>query len=141
LIKLDRNMTIKRRAENIGARRDEIVNSKNSIRSTVLVVNPNSCSGLTGKNWEDLYAKFKGIFGENIEFAFSKKPGDGTLLARKYLKEGYKSVVAIGGDGTINEVANGFFEKKADGRFSSGVPYYKSNHKDSFVELKKHSYI
>jgi YegS/Rv2252/BmrU family lipid kinase len=31
-------------------------------------------------------------------------------LARKAIHEGYEMVVAVGGDGTINEVANGFFE-------------------------------
>ena len=45
-----------------------------------------------------------------LEVALTKKPGDGTVLARKFLKQGFKKVVAIGGDGTLNEVANGFFE-------------------------------
>ena len=40
---------------------------------TVLVVNPNSCGGLTGKNWENLYNQIKEIFGENPEVAFSQK--------------------------------------------------------------------
>ena len=78
---------------------------------TALIVNPNSCSGLTGKGWDDLYSKIKGILGSNIEVAFSNKPGDGTSLARQCLKQGFKNVVAIGGDGTLNEVANGFFEE------------------------------
>jgi diacylglycerol kinase (ATP) len=78
---------------------------------TVLVVNPNSCSGLTGKGWDDLYSKIKDILGDNIEVAFSKKSGDGTTLTRQFLKKGFKKVVAIGGDGTLNEVANGFFEE------------------------------
>src|SRR5919202_1522368 len=78
---------------------------------TVLIVNPNSCSGLTGKGWDDLYSKIKDILGSNIEVAFSKKPGDGTILARQFLKQGFKNIVAIGGDGTLNEVANGFFEE------------------------------
>ena len=76
---------------------------------TVLIANPSSSSGSTGKNWDDFYLKVKNIFGENPEVAFSKKSGDGTTLAREYLKKGFKNIVAIGGDGTINEVANGFF--------------------------------
>lgn len=79
---------------------------------TVLIVNPNSCSGLTGKNWEELYAKIKKIFGSDIKVVFSKNQGDGTNLARDYLRKGFDRVIAIGGDGTINEVANGFFEER-----------------------------
>ena len=76
---------------------------------TVLIVNPSSSSGSTGKNWEGFYIKVKKSFGRNPEFVFSKKSGDGTILARQYLEKGFKNIVAIGGDGTINEVANGFF--------------------------------
>ena len=74
------------------------------------MVNPNSCGGLTGNAWEALYVKIKGALGENLKVAFSRKPGDGTTLTRKFLKRGFTTIVAIGGDGTINEVANGFFE-------------------------------
>ena len=80
---------------------------------TVLIVNPNSCGGLTGKNWENLYNQIKEIFGEKPEVAFSQKSGDGTSLTRDFLRRGFKKIVAFGGDGTINEVANGFFEEIA----------------------------
>src|SRR5919204_3969265 len=76
---------------------------------TVLIVNPSSSSGSTGKNWNDFYLKIKEFFGENPEIVFTTKAGDGTSLAREYLEKGFKNIVAIGGDGTINEVANGFF--------------------------------
>src|SRR5215204_6714710 len=78
---------------------------------TILVVNPNSSSGLTGKGWNDLYSEIKEALGTSVEVALTKKPGDGTTLARQFLKQGFKKVVAIGGDGTLNEVANGFFEE------------------------------
>ena len=78
---------------------------------TVLVVNPNSSSGLTGKGWNDLYPEIKEALGTSVEVALTTKPGDGTTLARQFLKQGFKKVVAIGGDGTLNEVANGFFEE------------------------------
>ena len=37
-------------------------------------------------------------------------PGDATRLTREALRGGAERIVAIGGDGTINEVVNGFFE-------------------------------
>jgi YegS/Rv2252/BmrU family lipid kinase len=40
-------------------------------------------------------------------------PGDATRLAREALRGGADRVVALGGDGTINEVMNGFFEDGA----------------------------
>lgn len=77
--------------------------------TTALVVNPTSASGSTGKDWDTQFAKIKQIFGENPEIAFTKKSGDGTSLTRDLLNKGFNKIVAIGGDGTINEVANGFF--------------------------------
>jgi diacylglycerol kinase (ATP) len=53
----------------------------------------------------------KRLFGDNIQVAFTEKSGDGTTLTTNFIKKGYKKIVAIGGDGTINEVANGFFEE------------------------------
>lgn len=88
---------------------------KKSVRQkdidTVLVVNPNSSSGVTGKGWDDLYSEIKNVLGSNLEVALTKKAGDGSALTRQFLKQGFKKVLAIGGDGTLNEVANGFFEE------------------------------
>jgi diacylglycerol kinase (ATP) len=42
---------------------------------------------------------------------FSQKSGDGTTLTRDFLGKGFKKIIALGGDGTINEVANGFFDE------------------------------
>ncbi|HYY40968.1 MAG TPA: diacylglycerol kinase family protein [Nitrososphaera sp.] len=118
-----------------------IKSTKQKDIETVLVVNPNSCSGLTGKGWDDLYSKIKDILGGNIEVAFSKKPGDGTSLARRFLKQGFKNIVAIGGDGTLNEVANGFFEEpvgiysnKARGR-AAGSPALKPINPDAIMAI------
>ena len=38
--------------------------NKKEYTDTVLVVNPKSASGSTGKGWEDLYNKIKEAFGE-----------------------------------------------------------------------------
>ncbi|MGH9913406.1 MAG: diacylglycerol/lipid kinase family protein, partial [Nitrososphaeraceae archaeon] len=95
---------------------------------TLLVINPTSSSGSTGKDWENLYIKMKDALGKDPRVVFTKKANDGALLTRKFLKRGVKKVIAIGGDGTINEVANGFFlteEKHSDNK--KPVTFSKNN--------------
>ncbi|MFI5424621.1 MAG: diacylglycerol/lipid kinase family protein [Nitrososphaerales archaeon] len=79
----------------------------------ILILNPNSQGGATGKNWNDTYDKIKEFLPSQHRIIFTKKANDGTNITRKLLKEGYRNIVAVGGDGTINEVANGFFVTKA----------------------------
>ena len=90
----------------IGLKKKKIAKKNNT---TALVVNPTSSGGSTGEDWETQFTKIKESFGENPKIVFTKKSGDGTSLTRDLLKRGFKKIVAIGGDGTINEVANGFF--------------------------------
>jgi diacylglycerol kinase (ATP) len=87
------------------------IESNTKTIETAIIVNPKSASGLTGKNWDSLHLMITRIFGDNIQVAFTEKSGDGTTLTTNFIKKGYKKIVAIGGDGTINEVANGFFEE------------------------------
>ena len=44
----------------------------------------------------------------------TKGPGDATLQTRAALRSGVESVVVVGGDGTLSETAEGFFEFKDD---------------------------
>jgi YegS/Rv2252/BmrU family lipid kinase len=76
---------------------------------TVIVVNPQSQSGQLGRRWPDLSGRIRREIG-SFEEAHTSGPGDATRLARRALEDGADRVVAIGGDGTINEVANGFFD-------------------------------
>jgi diacylglycerol kinase (ATP) len=82
----------------------------------ILILNPNSQGGTTGKNWDNTYAAIKEYLPKQHRIIFTKKADDGTNITRKLLKLGYKNIVAVGGDGTINEVANGFFDIKAKNR-------------------------
>ena len=103
---------------------------KNS--TTALVVNPTSSGGATGKDWDTQFTKIKESFGENPIIVFTKKSGDGTSLTRDFLNKGFKKIVAIGGDGTINEVANGFFiqlEKQRRRSIGNNNAYDLSNNK------------
>ncbi len=77
---------------------------------TFLVVNPQSANGQTGKRWVELSAKMGAALGE-FGHAFTSGPMEAARLARKALEDGYECIVAVGGDGTVNEVVNGFFHE------------------------------
>jgi YegS/Rv2252/BmrU family lipid kinase len=47
---------------------------------------------------------------EPFEVCETEAPGHATTLARNALDRGITTVAAVGGDGTINEVVNGFFD-------------------------------
>ncbi|MGB7675710.1 MAG: acylglycerol kinase family protein, partial [Nitrososphaeraceae archaeon] len=91
----------------------------------ILILNPNSQGGATGKNWNDTYDKIKEFLPSQHRIIFTKKANDGTNITRKLLKEGYRNIVAVGGDGTINEVANGFFVTKAKNRSALNPTKFK----------------
>jgi len=75
---------------------------------TAVVINPASANGKTIKRWPDLAAAFK---QEGLSFAhtLTEAPDHATEITRNYLAEGYNLIIAVGGDGTANEVVNGFF--------------------------------
>ena len=76
---------------------------------TVLVVNPSAQNGQLGRRWAELAADLRRELG-SFEEAVTAAPGDATRLTRAALDAGADEVVAVGGDGTINEVVNGFFD-------------------------------
>src|SRR5438874_2665272 len=76
---------------------------------TVVVVNPKSQGGKLGARWADLADTIARAFP--FDEAITTAPGDATRLAREALRAGAERVVAFGGDGTINEVVNGFFDE------------------------------
>ncbi len=75
---------------------------------TVVVVNPNSQGGRLGKRWAELADTIGRAFP--FDDVHTKAPGDATRLTREALQAGAERVIAIGGDGTVNEVVNGFFD-------------------------------
>lgn len=75
---------------------------------TIAIVNPNSANGRTGKRWPELEAQIVERTGE-CHAVLCAYRGHGTELTREALRTGLKRVISVGGDGTHNEVINGFF--------------------------------
>ena len=74
--------------------------------TTVFLVNPASANGSTGKRWPELarQAAAAGLEGDTL---FSERPGQLGDLARQAALGGAELLVVVGGDGSVNEVANG----------------------------------
>jgi diacylglycerol kinase (ATP) len=80
--------------------------------TVVFLVNPASSNGSTGKRWPELAhrAAQLGLQGETL---FSERPGHLIELAERAARDGAELVVAVGGDGTLNEVVNGLMQAGA----------------------------
>ncbi|WP_054698034.1 diacylglycerol/lipid kinase family protein [Syntrophomonas palmitatica] len=75
---------------------------------TVFVVNPVSNNGRTRKKWQKIAAALQSR-GYDFQYIFTSAPLDAVDITRMALREGCELVIAVGGDGTINEVVNGFY--------------------------------
>jgi len=75
---------------------------------TFVVVNPCSSNGRTGKKWNVLKEAIHQAVGP-FEHKFTDFPGHGSRLCAEAIDRGFEMIVSLGGDGTHNEVANGFF--------------------------------
>lgn len=75
------------------------------------VVNPASGGGKINKIQDRLKDRLKrlGIMGE---FVKSTGPGDVAKLAKLGVEKGFKTIVAVGGDSTINEVMNSVIDNE-----------------------------
>lgn len=73
------------------------------------VVNPRSGGGRTAREWPALEAELRTRLGP-LDVSFTNGPMHAATLTSAALKGGANLIVAVGGDGTLNECVNGFFE-------------------------------
>jgi diacylglycerol kinase (ATP) len=78
---------------------------------TQVIVNPESAKGQTRKRWSQIRDGIRHFIHE-FKYEFTEKPLDAIDLARAAIKDGTELVIGVGGDGTMNEIANGFYEDR-----------------------------
>ncbi|MEE8377094.1 MAG: diacylglycerol kinase family protein [Candidatus Aminicenantaceae bacterium] len=76
---------------------------------TQIIINPESNQGRTKKRWEHIKEALKSFIKE-FKYEFTEKPLQAAEISRAAIKDGMELIVGVGGDGTMNEIANGFFE-------------------------------
>ena len=78
----------------------------------LIIVNPASAGGATGDAWPKVASYVRRHFGP-FEVAFTKRGGEAALIAEREARAGRAFLIACGGDGTVNEVANGILRAGA----------------------------
>src|SRR5262245_26692464 len=74
-----------------------------------VIVNPAAAKGGAAGRWAGMRQELTARMGA-FEPRFTKAPGHATELARGALAEGARRIVAVGGDGTVNETLNGLLD-------------------------------
>src|SRR5215203_5709337 len=100
-----------------------MVDSHRNLMLPLVIANPKSAAGSTRERWSGIASDLRTHFGP-FNVAFTKGPGDGIEMARRAAEAGRTFIIACGGDGTINEIANGILLSGKDaelGVFPSGT--------------------
>jgi YegS/Rv2252/BmrU family lipid kinase len=75
----------------------------------LVVVNPRSGGGRAGRTFGEMQPVIERRLGA-VDVSVTASPGHAIELARQAAQKGRKLIVAVGGDGTLHEVANGVLE-------------------------------
>ena len=85
-----------------------------------VIVNPVAGAYSTRRKWPIISKLLKGI-GLTFDFQYTEGIGHAIELARAAASDGYRFLVAVGGDGTVNEVANGILHSTGAARTALGI--------------------
>jgi YegS/Rv2252/BmrU family lipid kinase len=77
-----------------------------------IIFNPVAGAGKAARLKDWLTAQLDVRFEENYTWTETTRQGEAIQLTRKSIENGAQLLIAVGGDGTINEVVNGFFKNE-----------------------------
>jgi YegS/Rv2252/BmrU family lipid kinase len=84
------------------------MNQNSSQNEWLVIVNPNAGNGKGKKDWDiiSLLLKKEGL---PFKVNFTERKGDAINVTLKAVAAGFRKIITVGGDGTLNEVVNGVF--------------------------------
>lgn len=87
---------------------------------TKVIVNPAARGGRTARQWPEISEQLKRN-DIHFDYSFTEGPGHGIDMAKEAVNAGYETIVAVGGDGTVNEVVNGIVDNDGKGMATLGI--------------------
>jgi len=91
-----------------------------SVPYAKVIVNPVAGANATRRRWPRISRLLKKV-GLSFDYQYTEGVGHAIEIAREAVGNGYRYLVAVGGDGTANEVANGIIDTAGDGTIALGV--------------------
>jgi len=85
-----------------------------------VIVNPVAGSRSVGREWQRISRQLQKA-GLSFDYEFTKGIGDAIEIAKRAADGGYQLLIAVGGDGTVNEVANGILRSTKSGNTILGI--------------------
>ena len=81
------------------------------LNSFFIVINPSSGNTNFKKSWETIthFLKLKNI---NFSYSFTEYRKHEVILVDKAIKQGYRNIISVGGDGTLHHVVNGIMKQR-----------------------------
>ena len=95
-------------------------------KDILLIINPNASKGQGRRKAKEIQALFREL-GRECTVAYTRAPGHAESLARRGASYGYGTIVAAGGDGTVNETVNGIMQSGAKGVRMGVIPIGRGN--------------
>lgn len=80
--------------------------NENSAKKWRFIVNPMGGGGAVSRRWPEIEAALRAA-AIDFDAIFTERKMHAAELAEQAIAEGYRNLVAVGGDGTAHEVANG----------------------------------
>jgi len=91
-----------------------------SMPHAMVIVNPVAGAYSTRRKWPRISRLLKHI-GLFFDYKYTEGVGHAIELAQAAASDGYRHIVAIGGDGTVNEVANGILRSTGSGNTALSI--------------------
>jgi len=79
-----------------------------------IVFNPAAAGGKAGENRNRILSEFRRQYRNKFEFSETHSRTDAARIAGEAVESGYEVIIAVGGDGTVNQVVNGILQSSCD---------------------------